>query len=168
MAMQQSNAVPVGVQPTTPDTNLTDRQLEANLNSELDMIEHDPSAGSEWATAFGSTTSGLNLGGGAGGYRFSSQELGAVIDQWHTVLQRAQTYDWRIHLITAMTSAAEDEASTAFTGQAQGLGRNVEASHQTLKAYAAAYVAKLEAARDNYTSTERAITTSLQGGNPHP
>jgi hypothetical protein len=165
MAMQQSNAAPVGVQPTTPDANLTDRQLEASLNSELATIEQGPSVGSAWAAAFGSSTSALNIGGGAGGYQFSPQELDAVIDQWHTVLQRAQTYDWRIHLISAMTSAAEDEASNAFTGQAQGLGRNVAASHQTLKAYAAAYIAKLEAARDNYPITERAITTSLHGGN---
>ncbi len=163
MATEQATSAQAGGQTATPGAGLTDAQLDAALKTELSELEQDPSSGSPWAAAFGPAAPRLNLGGGsgAGGYRFSPHELDAVISQWNSLLQRARSCDVQIHIIAAATSAASDEASMMFTGQAQGLGRNVQASHESLKAYAAAYLAKLQTAQRNYTSTEQSVTASL-------
>jgi hypothetical protein len=155
--------------PTTPDANMTDRQLDAGLNAELSVLEQDPAARSGWAAGLGVTIPTLDLGGGGGGsrgYMFSPSELDAVINQWDSVIQRAKSYDAHIYFITSVTSAADDGASTTFTSQARNLGRNVQASHESLKQYAAAYVAKLRAVQRNYNHTEQSVTSALEQA-PH-
>lgn len=153
-----------GDPPTTPDVHPTDRQLDADLNGELSVLAQDPSARSGWAAGVDVTIPTMNLGGGSGGggYTFSPAALDAVINQWDSVIQRAKSYDAHIHFITAVTSAADDGASTTFTSQARDLGRNIQASHESLKQYAATYVAKLRAVQRNYTHTEQSVTSTLE------
>jgi len=165
MVTEQTNP-PQPNGPYAPSSSPSDGQLDADLRGELSVLDQDPShAVSPWAAAVGVTSPSLNLGGGgAGGYEFSPAALEAVIGQWHAIVDRAQKFDENIRVITEVTTAAADEASTGFTSQAQTLGRNVRASHATLTAYAAAYVAKLETVQRNYQATEQQITASLKGG----
>lgn len=137
---------------TSADTNTSERLLEARLNNELSTVKQDPSA---------LTSNGLSLSGGAGGYTFSPSALDDVIAGWHEIRQRAEALDETIHIITTVTAAAADEASTGFTDRAREVGTGVQASHASLKNYAATYVAKLQAARHNYGATEDAVTGSL-------
>lgn len=170
MAATQPDPTQPAGQPPAPDAHLTDRQLDTALNCELAIADQSPRSASGWAAAFGPASPNLGGGGQGGGYSFSPEQFDGVIGQWRTVLQRAQSFDEQIRIITAVTAAADDEASTSFTRQAQALGSGVKASHDTLKAYAAAYIARLQSAQARYQSTEQAVDSSLRaqsaGGRP--
>jgi hypothetical protein len=165
MTSASGDAISPSSQPSGPSSGASDQQLDNELNAELATVRQGPHAPSEWATALGDT--GLNLGGGAGGgYSFSPAELDAVIAQWHGVLQRAQGYNQQIHIITEVASAAADQASTGFTDQARALGTTLRTNHGSLVTYASDYIAKLQAAQQNYQNTEHATTASLNNQDP--
>lgn len=152
---------------SVPDAHRSDADLDNQLNSELMTAQQGPRAPSGWARALGDT--GLDLGGGSGvgGYAFDPDEFDAIVGQWQTILQHAQEYDHQIHVISSVTSAAQDEASTGFTSQAQDLGIALRASHSSLKSYASGYIAKLQGAQKNYQSTEHAVSGSLRDQDPN-
>lgn len=133
-------------------TSTSDQRVEAQLNNELSVLEQQPSTPG---------SGDLNLTGGGGGYSFSPSELDEVIARWQQVRYQADVFDETIRTIMTTTTAAMDDASTAFTSRARQVGTNVLASHSSLKDYITAYIGKLQTARNNYTDTEQAIADSF-------
>lgn len=143
-------------QPAAGPRDVSDQQLDERLNAELTVLElSPPSAG----FADGGS---LTLGGGhGGGYTFDSDQLDHIIARWHSVAAHADRMDEMIDVITKVSSAAVDRASTSFTSRTQAMGAGAQASHASLKSYATAYIERLQAARTNYTHTEQAVTASV-------
>ncbi|KAA2266993.1 PE domain-containing protein [Solihabitans fulvus] len=107
-------------------------------------------------------TSSLINGGGAGGYKFSPEEMPGIIKEFQGIRDDLQKVARTAQRMVQVKPPGDEDASKRFAQLANDSGHAYLKLNQDMQDYVSNYIQKLQSAMDVYQKTEQAAADAAK------